>query len=345
MRSGYSISNKSELVQNMTNPKKKNQSLSLPDLSTAVFDPRQKSPAAAYLDSLSPSGRRTQRTALNNLADIFSDGKILDCLGFPWHLLGYEHTSGLAIKMIEIGYARSSVNKHLVALRRVLEEAWRLGLYKDYDDYHRAADVKSLRVESVPTGRNLEINELKMLIDVCLNAGKNRTLGIRDASIITLSYATAIRRQEIVDLDLEDLDIGEGRLEISGKGNKERIVYLEPGAINALQNWLTLRGYQPGPLYVRVTKGGKLINRRLTPQAIYYMLQNRQKQAGLVPFTPHDLRRTSITDLLAAQVDVLTVSNIAGHASADTTRRYDRRPDEVKKQAAQKLKSLYPLEE
>lgn len=329
----------------MSTPQKNYQSITLPDLSMAVIDPRQKSPASSYLDSLSPSGRRTQRTALNNLAYIFSDGKISDCFHFPWHLLRYEHTSGLTVKMLEIGYARSSVNKHLVALRRVLEEAWRLGLYKDFDEYHRAADVKSLRVESVPTGRNLEIDELKMLIHVCVNASRNRVLGVRDASIIALSYATAIRRQEIVDLDLEDLDLGDGRLNISGKGSKERVVYLEPGAISALQNWLTHRGYQSGPLFIRVTKGGKLINRRLTPQAIYYMLENRQKQAGLMPFTPHDLRRTSITDLLAAQVDVLTVSNIAGHASADTTRRYDRRPEEVKKQAAQQLQSLFPAKE
>lgn len=82
--------------------------------------------------------------------------------------------------------------------------------------------------------------------------------------------------------------------------------------------------------------------RRLTPQAIYYLLKSRQVQAGVESFTPHDLRRTSITDLLTAQVDVLTVSAIAGHASADTTRRYDRRTEETKKAAAQKLASPYP---
>lgn len=313
------------------------------DLSLIVLDPRQKSPAQSYLDSLSPSGRRTQRTALNNLAFMLSDGQISDCLRFPWHLLQYKHTSGLSTRMLEIGYAKSSVNKHLVALRRVLEEAWRLGLYQDYDEYHRAADVKSLRTESVPTGRNLSMEELKSLIAACLNDKRNPILGVRDAAMIALMYASAIRRQEIVDLNLTDLDIEEGRINIAGKGSKERVVFLEPGAVQAVRNWLVYRGHQSGSLFVRVTKSGKLVYRHLTPQAVYYMLKNRQTLAGMEAFTPHDLRRTSITDLLTAKVDVLTVSNIAGHASADTTRRYDRRPEENKKRAAQTLSSPYPF--
>ena len=73
----------------------------------------------------------------------------------------------------------------------------------------------------------------------------------------------------------------------------------------------------------------------------YYLLNRRALQAGVDAFTPHDLRRTSITDLLSADVDVLTVSSIAGHASADTTRRYDKRSEETKKAAAEKLHSPF----
>ena len=72
-----------------------------------------------YLNTLSPSGRRSQHTALNNLAYIFSGGEMNEALNFPWELLRYEHTSGLAAYMVDIGYAKSSVNKHLVALRPV----------------------------------------------------------------------------------------------------------------------------------------------------------------------------------------------------------------------------------
>ncbi len=320
--------------------------LNLPDLQPAPPRcPEAESPAQAYLNSLSPAGRRTQHTALNNLAYIFSDGKIDEAVDFPWEVLRYEHTNGLAAYMVDVGYAKSTVNKHLVALRRVLAEAYQLGLYTDHNDYYRAANVKSLRTAPLPRGRTLKLEELRQLTQTCLQDAHNPTLGMRDAAIITVLYAAALRRQEIVDLNLADVDLKEGKLRILGKGSKRRQVYLQPDALAALEAWLDLRGRQIGPLFTRVTKSGKVILRRLTPQAIYYLLENRQKQAGLDAFTPHDLRRTAITDLLSAQVDVLTVSAIAGHASADTTRRYDRRSEENKKAAALKLASPFSPEE
>jgi len=240
---------------------------------------------------------------------------------------------------------KSTVNKHLVALRRVLAEAYQLGLYPDHNDYFRAANIRSLRTTPLPRGRTLKLEELRQLTQTCLQDAHNPTLGVRDAAIITVLYAAALRRQEIVDLNLADLDLKEGKLRILGKGSKRRQVYLQPDAVRALEAWLGVRGRQLGPLFTRVTKSGKVILRRLTPQAIYYLLKSRQQETGLQDFTPHDLRRTAITDLLSAQVDVLTVSAIAGHASADTTRRYDRRSEETKKAAALKLASPISPEE
>jgi len=314
--------------------------LNLPNLTEIQpRDPAAPSPAQAYLNTLSPSGRRSQHTALNNLVYILSGGAMCDALAFPWELLRYEHTSGLAAYMVDIGYAKSSVNKHLVALRRVLAESYQLGLYSDHNDYYRAAGVKSLRSETLPRGRTLKMEELRALINSCLADGKNPTLGVRDAAVIMVLYAAAVRRQEIVDLNLADLDLKEGKLRILGKGSKKRQVYLQADAVGALQNWLELRGKQLGPLFTRVTKSGRVMLKRLTPQAVYYLLKHRQAQAGLDDFTPHDVRRTSITDLLSAQVDVLTVSAIAGHASADTTRRYDKRPEETKRAAPEMLRA------
>ncbi len=306
-----------------------------------THNPEDPCPTTAYLATLSESGARTQHTALNNLAYMFSDGKIEDATKFPWHNLRYEHSNSLPAHMLEIGYAKASVNKHLVALRRVLAEAYRLQLFVDHNDYYRAVSVRSLRHESIPRGRKLEQSELGALVQACLAQTKNPALATRDATIISVLYATGMRRQELVTLNLADFDAREGKLRLTGKGSKQREVFISEDVVSAIEAWLVHRGRQLGPLFTRISKSGKVSLKRLSAQAIYLILQNRQKQAGIAPFSPHDIRRTTITDMLSADVDVLTVSAIAGHASADTTRRYDKRGDESKREAARKIQSPF----
>jgi integrase len=79
----------------------------------------------------------------------------------------------------------------------------------------------------------------------------------------------------------------------------------------------------------------------MTSQAIYNMLQKRAGQAKVKDFSPHDFRRTFVGDLLDRGVDIVTVQKMAGHANVNTTGRYDRRPEEVKRAAAAKLHFPY----
>jgi len=92
------------------------------------------------------------------------------------------------------------------------------------------------------------------------------------------------------------------------------------------------------PLFCPVNKGGKIAGRRLTDQAIYNMLEKRRIQAGIKAFSPHDMRRSFISDLLDAGADVSAVAGPAGHSNLNTTMKYDRRGERAKKAAAMKLK-------
>lgn len=72
-------------------------------------------------------------------------------------------------------------------------------------------------------------------------------------------------------------------------------------------------------------------------ESISYILRRLQEEAGVEPFSPHDLGRSNITHLLDAAVDVFTVQKLAGHADATTTARYDRRGEGSKRQAVKRL--------
>jgi integrase len=168
---------------------------------------------------------------------------------------------------------------------------------------------------------------------------------VRDAAIIGLLYTCGLRRAELVALDVDDVDTETGRLLVrAGKGRKQRTVYAQGGALRALLDWIAQRAIripENGPLFVPVLKGKKITPRRMNPQSIYDMLKKRATASGVKDFSPHDMRRTFVGEMLDRGVDIATVANIAGHASVDTTRRYDRRPEETKKRAAEKLHFPY----
>jgi site-specific recombinase XerD len=118
----------------------------------------------------------------------------------------------------------------------------------------------------------------------------------------------------------------DGAVKVLGKGNKEREVPLSPGARAAVDAWLTLRGGESGPLLLAVDKAGHVRGHGIVPQIVFDRLRYRAQQAGLaLGCSPHDFRRTFITSLLAAGVDVLLVQQLVGHAKPETTSRYDRR--------------------
>ena len=79
----------------------------------------------------------------------------------------------------------------------------------------------------------------------------------------------------------------------------------------------------------------------MTEQALYKMLQARAVEAGSQKLSPHDLRRTFVSDLLDASADIATVREMAGHENVNTTARYDRRPEATKRKAAELLHVPY----
>jgi site-specific recombinase XerD len=294
-------------------------------------------PAAVYLASLAPGSRPAMRGALKVLAEIATGDPNVEIADFPWVALRFQHTAALRAELAQ-RYSHSTANKMLSALRGTLKAAWKLG-QMPAEAYHKAISIGSVHGESVPAGRAVPSGELRALLMAC----DQSSLGMRDAAVLSLLYGAGLRRAEVVALDVADYDVTEKVLRVRGKRNKQRLVPVLGGVAEALADWLVRRGRAAGPLFVRIRRGDHLVIpfKRLSTQAVYNLLQRRAKEAGVADLSPHDLRRSFVSDLLDAGADIATVQKLAGHASVNTTARYDRRGERAKQQAAALLHIPY----
>lgn len=288
---------------------------------------REDSPASLYRFRLNtPSSRQTADKAFSTLARVLRDP------------VSYRELLRVRAVLVE-RYAPATVNKLLAVLRGLAKEAFRLGRlsYEQLGLWLEALDGLSFKPR--PAGRRLPAEELQALFRVC--AADTGRAGRRDAALVAVLYGCGLRRAEAIALERGDYD-GES-LRVPGKGRKVREVYCPAGTVHALESWLLPRGDQPGALFCAINKGGRLERERdengqlrmrgLSGQAVMHRLRKRADEAGIARFSPHDLRRSYLSDLLDAGVDLLTVQQLAGHAQPQTTARYDRRGKSSQKEA------------
>ena len=296
----------------------------------ASSDPADRHPVRVYLASLAPGSRRTMRHALDVVAGLLVPGST--AVALPWSEVGYQHVAAVRARLAET-YAPTTANKVLAALKGVVRQAFALGL-TGAEQHARILAVKPVKGSRVMKGRAISQAELTDLFGTC---DVTTPAGARDAALLGVAYGAGLRRSEVVGLDLADCDRRTGTIVIRGKGNKERTAFVTNGSRNALDTWLALRGDDPGPLFFPVNKAGRIERRRMTDQAVYMILRRLAQKSRVAAFSPHDLRRTFIGDLLDAGADIATVQALAAHASVTTTARYDRRGERTTRRAAELL--------
>lgn len=290
----------------------------------------ERNPLLVYLNALAPSGRRTMQGKLNHAARILG--------GIAWPELRYEHVAALRAKLTELGRAPATINATLSAVRGVARAAWHLD-QMTAENFERLKAVPTVAGSRLPAGRALVAAELAALLKVC--AGDESPAGARDAALVALLGGAGLRRSECAALDLHHYDAATGALRVHGKGNKERLSFLTGGAARALADWLEVRGMAAGALLVPVKQSGRIELRRLTDQALYNVLVRRARAAGVKRFSPHDLRRTYVSNLLDAGADIAAVQRLVGHASVETTATYDRRGEAAQLRAARLVNLPY----
>lgn len=153
--------------------------------------------------------------------------------------------------------------------------------------------------------------------------------GIRDRAILETLYSTGLRVSELVKLNRDDVNLTSGEFTVIGKGRKARTVYLSPAAREWIKKYLSIRGDDFKPLFVRYS--GKHMepndfdgeSLRLTVRSVERMIKKYVGKSGIsIDATPHTLRHTYATGLLKEGADLRSVQELLGHSNVSTTQIY-----------------------
>lgn len=149
----------------------------------------------------------------------------------------------------------------------------------------------------------------------------------RDRAIFECLFSTGLRVSELCKLNRSRLNLTRGEVTVRGKGRKERLVFLDDRATDALTEYLDSRSDDDDAVFIRhrATAHDADLEKglRLTPRSVQRLVAKRAAAAGITKtITPHTLRHTFATDLLRNGADMRAVQDMLGHSSITTTQRY-----------------------
>ena len=180
------------------------------------------------------------------------------------------------------------------------------------------------RAQTIPMV--LTVDDMFRVLDG-INTGS--VLGLRNAAIFETLYSTGIRVSELTGLNCVDLDISDGLIRVSGKGDRQRLVPIGRKALVKIRDYRDALGRQPsrrGDSPAQESRGPLFCNRygtRLSTRSIARILKHIVAACGLLlPVSPHDLRHSFATHLLDAGADLRVVQELLGHRSLSSTQKY-----------------------
>ena len=269
---------------------------------------------AEFLESIQLERGASAHTVDAYRRDLTRLAKWLDENGLdPDRVLGDELVPYASHLAVGVGLGPASVRRHLASARSFLRYRMLVGA--------RTSGVREVPlpkiVRDVP--RALEIEEVERLLAV----PDASPLGLRDRAAMELLYGAGLRVSELVGLRVQDLDLVECVVRVTGKGSKQRIVPTGSVAAQAVTRYLGRgraflgRTQLPGALILNANGG------RLTRQGAFELVRRNARAAGLPAHVgPHTLRHAFATHLVAGGCDLRTVQELLGHSRISTTQIY-----------------------
>jgi integrase/recombinase XerC len=220
--------------------------------------------------------------------------------------------------LLEGGLQATTVNRRLAALRSLSAMARILGMIA------WKLEIRNQRTEVYRDTRGPGKTGVQKLREEI--SRRTDAKGLRDKAILHLLCDLALRRSEVVGVDLEDVDLERGTLQILGKGRLQKeFLTISTRTRKTLKAWMDVRGDWEGPLFVNFHHNGSIKGKRLTSDGLYYVVKHLGKKTGQ-KVRPHGLRHTSISEAVrktqAIGMDVTKVMKFSRHKNLNTLQVY-----------------------
>ena len=235
----------------------------------------------------------------------------------------YSYIRSWIVDLVNKGISNRSINRKITSLNSYFKFLLKIDLISENPLTNHKA-LKTQKKIQLPFSENEMVNVLD--ID---NYEDNFT-GVRDRLIIDLFYTTGIRRIELIQLMISDLNINNKHIKVLGKRNKERIIPLIDSTINILNKYLSYRdALKSDEPFLFITSKGKPVYEKLIYRIINKYFDTISTK---VKKSPHIIRHSFATHLLNNGADLNSVKDLLGHSSLAATQVYTNRSiDEIKK--------------
>ena len=260
--------------------------------------------------------RNTQAAYGRDLKDFLS---FLEYNGADFASADRSMVESYLIQCDAIGLATSTRARRLSSIKQLYRFAFEEDLRKD----NPAIQVRGPgKKKQLP--KSMTVQDVEKLLQTSRTMPKQRTDKIRLTCLMELLYATGMRVTELVGLPAAAARGNPQMILVCGKGGKERMVPLSPGARSAIKLWLALRDQDETSsksLFLFPSRGK---DGHLTRIWFYQQIKKLADVAGLDPnkVTPHSLRHAFATHLLAGGADLRSIQTLLGHANIATTEIY-----------------------
>ena len=235
----------------------------------------------------------------------------------------YSFIRSWIVDLVNKGISNRSVNRKITSLNSYFKFVLKIDLINE----NPLTNHKALKTQKKI---QLPFSENEMLSVLDLDNYEDNFTGVRDRLIIDLFYTTGIRRIELIQLKISDLNINNKHIKVLGKRNKERIIPLIDSTINILNKYLSCRDeLKSEETFLFITSKGKPVYEKLIYRIINKYFDNISTK---VKKSPHIIRHSFATHLLNNGADLNSVKDLLGHSSLAATQVYTNRSiDEIKK--------------